>query len=181
MLAFLEGYPDVTVFLTFAYTLPLTEGAKEKAKLAEVEYGLLAPLLDGMFDAAAGKAKIVDGFEISYGWRQMSEFDDGIRTMRSAVLPLVADAQKYQKHMSAGFGLWMDFDWRKKGWDEKDPSKNYFTPAQFEASVKKALATADEYVWIYTEKPKWWTPPDAKPDVLPREYEHALRRAAGRQ
>ena len=22
----------------------------------------------------------------------------------------------------------MDYDWRKNGWDETDPAKNYFTP-----------------------------------------------------
>jgi hypothetical protein len=180
MTAFQSGYPDLTVFLTFGYSLPLAEGAKDKSKLTGVDYGLLAPFLDGMFDAAAGRTRIVDGFEISYGWRQMSEFDDGIRMMRSGVLPLVANVEKYRGHMSAGFGLWLDFDWRKKGWNETDPSKNYFTPPQFEASVKAALAHADEYVWIYTETPQWWTEPEGKPAKLPAAYEQALARAAGK-
>jgi hypothetical protein len=42
--------------------------------------------------------------------------------------------------------------WRNKAWDEKDFSKNHFTPEQFEASVRKAMATADDYVWIYTRR-----------------------------
>jgi hypothetical protein len=78
-----------------------------------------------------------------------------------------------------GFGLWIDYDWRNKGWDEKDPSKNYFTPQQFESSAKAALSTADEYVWVYTEKPRWWDPQTGKPAALPREYQEALRRARG--
>jgi hypothetical protein len=26
------------------------------------------------------------------------------------------------------------------------------------SELRAALATADEYVWIYTEQPRWWTP-----------------------
>ena len=177
MTAFQQGYPDLTVFLTFGYTLPLVQGAKDKSKLAGVEYGLLAPFLDGMLEVARGKAKIVDGFEISYAWKQMSEFDDGLKMMREGVLPIVADADKYRAHMSAGFGVWMDQDWRKNGWDVNDATKNYFTPQQFQASVKKALATADEYVWIYTEKPKWWAPPNGESELLPQPYVEAVRAA----
>jgi len=177
MEAFQQGYPDLTVFLTFGYTLPLVQGAKDKSKLAGVEYGLLAPFLDGMLEVVRGNGKIVDGFEISYAWKQMSEFDDGLKMMRQGVLPIVADAGKYRTHMSAGFGLWMDQDWRKNGWDVNDVSKNYFTPQQFQASVKKALATADEYVWIYTEKPKWWAPPSGESELLPSGYVEAVRAA----
>jgi len=150
MSAFQQGYPDLTVFLTFGYTLPLVQGAKDKSKLAAVECGLLAPFLDGMFEVATWHATIVDGFEISYGWRQKSEFEDGLMMMRIHVLTIVADADRYRAHNSAGFGLWMDQDWRKNGWDVNDFSKNYFTPQQFQASVTKALEAADEYVWIYT-------------------------------
>ena len=177
MEAFQQGYPDLTVFLTFGYTLPLVQGAKDKSKLAGVEYSLLAPFLDGMLEVARGDAKIVDGFEISYAWKQMSEFDDGLKMMRQGVLPIVGSVDQYRAHMSAGFGLWMDQDWRKNGWDVTDLSKNYFTPQQFQASVSKALATADEYVWIYTEKPKWWAPPGGEAELLPPAYVEALRNA----
>jgi hypothetical protein len=180
MNAFQEGYPDLVVFLTFGYSLPYSQAGADTAKLAEVDYGLLKPFLDGMFDAAAGKAKIVDGFEISYGYKTPQQFDEVPVMLKQTVLPWVDDRDKYLAHVSVSFGLWMDYDWRKKGWDEKDLSKNYFTPQQFEQSVKKALSTADEYVWIYTEKPRWWDPQSAKPAALPREYEQAVRRAAGR-
>jgi hypothetical protein len=180
MKSFQDGYPDLTIFLTFGYSLALAEGASDKSKLAGVEYGLLAPFLDGMFDAAAGKTKIVDGFEISYAWKQPAQFDEGLKTMRVGALPIVADAEKYRAHLSAGFGLWMDNDWRKNGWDVNNPDKNFFTPAQFEQSVREALDTSDEFVWIYTEEPKWWTMPDGKPQKLPPPYSEAVRKAAGK-
>jgi hypothetical protein len=181
MNAFQGEFPDLVVFLTFGYSLPHAQAGVDKAKLAQVDYGLLKSFLDGMFDAAAGKSTIVDGFEISYGYKTAQQFSDAATTVKKTILPWVADRQKYVKHGALGFGLWIDYDWRKYGWDEKDISKNYFTPNQFEASVKHALATADEYVWIYTEKPRWWDPQTGKPTALPWEYDKALRRATGRE
>jgi hypothetical protein len=42
--------------------------------------------------------------------------------------------------------------------------------------VRQALALADEYVWIYSETPRWWSK-EGKPIKLPEAYEAALRRA----
>jgi hypothetical protein len=179
MRAFQDGYPGLTVFLTFGQSLPYAQlnGSTDRAKLAGVDYGLLAPFLDGMFDAAEGKATIVDGFEISYGYKAPAQFDEAVVTVKQKLLPLVADKGQYLKHVSMGFGLWMDYDWRKNGWDASDPSKNYFTPDQFQSSVRDALQRCDQYVWIYTESPRWWTNPDGKPDKLPDAYVEAVRKA----
>ena len=66
----------------------------------------------------------------------------------------------------------MDYDWRENGWNVSDSSRNYFTPEQFESSVKAAVARSDQYVWVYTEQPRWWTR-----EKLPLPYVEALRRA----
>lgn len=180
MTAFQQEFPDLVVFLTWSYSLPFRQSGGDEMKLPQTEYGLLKPFLDGMFEAAAGKTKIVDGFESSYGFKSAAQFDAVPIAMKKTVLPWMSDREKYLRHGSLGFGLWMDYDWRRKAWDEKDFAKNHFSPAEFEASVKKALAASDEYVWIYTEKPRWWTSPDGKPAALPAEYDRAVRRAVGR-
>jgi hypothetical protein len=182
MAAFQEGYPDLVIFLTYGHSLPSSRLASGKAKLADVDYGLLAPFLDGMFDAAAGKSKIVDGYELSYGFKEARQFDEVPMTIKRKVMKIVeTDPAKFATHSSLGFGLWMDNNWRKNGWNEKDFSQNYFTPEQFQQSVSKALDTADEYVWIYTETPRWWTLPDGLPTKLPEPYVDALRRARAEQ
>src|SRR5688500_3044782 len=140
MNAFQEGYPDLTILMTWAYSLPYQQsgggagGAGDAAKLAQADYGLLKPFLDGMFDAARGKAKIVDGFESSYGYKEPKQFDEARTLMAQSVLPMIGDelADKYKVHGSVAFGLWMDNDWRNKAWDEKDFSKNHFPPQEFE-------------------------------------------------
>jgi hypothetical protein len=42
--------------------------------------------------------------------------------------------------------------------------------------LRAALKQADEYVWIYTETPRWWTK-DGTPEKLPSDYVEAVRTA----
>ena len=174
MEAFQKSYPDVKIFLTFGFTLPQAQVDINPTGLPHIQYGLLPALLNGMLDAAKGKAKIIDGFEMSYGYKDKVQFDD-VPKIRQRSMKLVANRGKYDKYYAFGFGLWMDMNSQKYGWNTKDVGKNYFTPEQFEKSVRTALERSDEYVWIYTEAPKWWSP-KGKQD-LPAEYDTALRRA----
>lgn len=176
MRAFQDGFPGLTIFLTYGYCLPWQESNGGKRPLADTPYGLLAPFLDGMLEAAAGGTRIVDGYEYAYGFKDTARFTAAHRTMREELLPMVAHPGTYRAAVSAGFGIWMDYDWRNKGWDVGDAAKNYYTPEAFEASVRAALAATDEYVWIYTEKPRWWSDGGGPVD-LPAPYSDALRRA----
>ena len=140
MSSFQDGFGDnVVVFLTFGFSLPDAETSGDLKKLPQVKYGLLRPFLEGMLDAARPGSTIVDGYEISYGYRDPKQFADAQRSVHQRLAEWADDAEKYRKTVSLGFGLWMDFDWRKNGWDVTDFSKNYFTPEQFEKSVGYAL------------------------------------------
>ncbi len=176
MEAFQEGYPGLTVFLTFGYSLPWLESGSGRGALADCHYGLLAPFMDGMVDAAKGATRLVDGHELSYGYRDPDQYTAAYRTVKTNLLPIVRAPEKYARFVSLGFGVWLDRDWRKHGWEVEDFSKNYFTPEAFEASVRAALTTTDEYVWIYTETPRWWSD-QGGPVKLPTAYAEALRKA----
>jgi hypothetical protein len=176
MAALQEGYPDLTVFLTFGDSLPWKQGERGRKPMAECAYGLLVPFLDGMIEAARGRTRIVDGHELSYGYRDASAFLDARRAITRDAATLASDRAAYGRVVSAGFGLWLDYDWRKKGWNAQDPDKNYFSPGGFETALRAALEQSDEYVWIYTETPRWWSP--SGPTVaLPPAYVEAVRRA----
>jgi hypothetical protein len=174
MSGFQKGFPDVKVFLTFGFTLPEMQIEANPKGLAAVDYGLMPSLLNGMLDAAEGKSQIIDGYEPSYAYKEQAQFDES-KKIRERSKRLVANADKYAKHYAFGYGIWMDLDWRKYGWDTKDFTKNFFTPQAFEKTVGMALKESDEYVWIYTEKPFWWS--DKGPKELPKEYVDALERA----
>ena len=180
MAAFQEGFPDLHVLLTFGHTLPYGQTNGEKDKLAKAEYGLAAPFLDGLFDAAAGRSRIIDGYELSYGFKHLQRFREAKELFQAQIPDFAGSPQKLKEHGRLGFGLWMDYDWRNKAWVEDDYSRNHFTPIQFEVSLHEAWKNTDRYVWIYTETPKWWTEPDGKPEKVYRDYEKAVRRATGR-
>ncbi len=176
MQSFQSGYPDLTVFLTFGYSLPWAETENGRKPLADCHYGLLAPFLDGMLEAAHGQTRLVDGCELSYGYKTTEQFVAARKAAQQGLLPIVGDAESYRKYMELGFGIWLDQDWRKHGWDVAGVSKNYFTPGTFQASVRSALNICDQYVWIYSESPHWWNE-SGGPSKLPEEYVEALKKA----
>ena len=178
MHAFQEGYPNLTVFLTFGYSLPWHETSNGKKALADCRYGLLAPFLDGLISAASGHTRLVDGFELSYGYKSAAQFSTARREVTQDLTPIVRDEDKYRERFSLAFGLWLDHDWRKAGWNSERPEQNYFSPEILFATVREALQIADEYVWIYSETPRWWSA-EGPPVKLPADYGYALLKAKG--
>lgn len=165
-----KAYPDITILLTFGYSIAQPKGgAKDRS---EVHYGLLADFLDGMLDGCPDRAMIVDAWESSYPYKRQEQFAEAYETIRRRSAEWSAKPEEYQRFVRAGFGLWMDHNWRKTGWDVEDFSKNHFTPAEFESAVHAALRTSDAYVWIYTEQPRWWTN-----EKLPQPYVEALKKS----
>jgi hypothetical protein len=144
--------------------------------LKSCSYGLLAPFLDGMVDAAKGESRIIDGHELSYPDREPWRYPAAYREIRKGVLRIVADPAKYRRVFSVSFGIWLDQQWRKYPWEVERLDKNYFPPRTFELVVRKALETTDQYVWIYTEIPRWWSE-EGKQVKLPEVYVTAMRRA----
>ena len=179
MQAFQAGFPRVTIFLTFGYSLPWHESREGKVSLSDCHYGLLAPFLDGMLEAAREGVRFIDGHELSYGYKNADRFHQAYAAMRQDLLPIVADPGRYRRFVSFGFGLWMDNQWRTLGWNTEDFSKNFFSPDDFESSLRRAIEAADEYVWVYTETPCWWSN-EGTPVKLPEAYLEAVRRARNR-
>ncbi len=179
MQAFQAGFPKVTVFLTFGYSLPWHESRQGKVSQSDSHYGLLAPFLDGMLETARDGVRFVDGYELSYGYKNAEQFNQAHAAMRQDLLPIVADPGRYRRFFSLGFGLWMDNQWRTVGWNTDDFSKNFFSPADFESSLRCAIEAADDYVWIYTETPRWWSN-EGTAVKLPEAYSEAVRRARNR-
>ena len=70
----------------------------------------------------------------------------------------------------------MDFQSDERGWDQKNQDRNWHTPKSFERSLRLALDASDEYVWLYSQKPRWWTSTGGTRD-LPAAYDQAVRRA----
>ena len=108
MQAFQKAYPGLTVFLTLGYSYPWRQMNNGARPLKESSYGLLAPFLDGMVDAAKGKTRIVDGHENAYRYREPQRFPEAYQMMQRGLLPLVADPRRYARCFRFSFGIWMD-------------------------------------------------------------------------
>jgi hypothetical protein len=181
MQAFQEGHPDLVVITTFGPSFALMQAGGNKDKLPDADYGLLAPFFDGMAQATRGRARLVDGFEASYSFREPARYTAAYRLMSEEVLPILASPKEYRRACSFGFGIWLDYSSDHLGWHVDDFTKNHFTPQALEVAARAALETSDEYVWIYTERLKWWSDEtQGKPVKLPAPYAEALRRARGR-
>jgi hypothetical protein len=163
-----QEFPDVTVLLTFAYEL--SQRRADKKDRSAAPYGLLADFLDGVLEACTKGTVLVDAYEFAYPYKERKQFEQAHETITQKALEWTAVPEQYKAHVRAGFGLWMDH--KRKGWDAADFAKNYFSPAEFETAARAALEVSDGYVWVYTERPKWWTN-----ELLPAAYVEALAKA----
>lgn len=176
MRAFEQGYPGLTVFVTLTASWPYIEAHGKADVLERAPYGLLVAFIDGMIGAASDSARIVDGMEASFPARDTSKVLWYQDVQSRDVLAWHSDTTKYRRVISRSMAIWLDFDWRTRGWDGARPDRNYNSPARLEIAVRKALQGADEYVWIYNETPRWWTEAGGR-TALPSAYDAALRRA----
>ena len=120
--------------------------------------------------------RIVDGAEGSYPARDPALIDEYFRVQTHGVTTWVSDSTRYRRVVSRSFGIWLDHDWRHRGWNMRQPEKNYRPPGKLKVVVRRALQLADDYVWVYSETPRWWTEA-GKPRNLPATYDRALRDA----
>lgn len=176
MRAFQQEDPDITIVFTWGLTLAYLQTDGAVAKLPATEYGLLPAFITGMVDAASPDVSLVDGYEGAYGFRDAGHFDAARKIFATLALPFTDNPEAYRRRFTLGFGIWLDMDWRKHGWNPAEPAKNYFTPDQFQQSVRIALQSSDRYVWIYTEQPRWWSA-EGRPLKLSAPYIQSLRDA----
>ena len=176
MEGFQKGYPDLIIFLTYGYGLPWDKSEEGRKSLEDCDYGLLAPFLDGMISAAKGKTRFIDGNESAYWYPTPGHFTKGKLKLQTNVRQIIQNPRRYSQLFTVSFGIWMDFNWREQGWNTKNLDKNPRSPKLLENLLRKALSEANEYVWVYTETPRWWSA-SGKPEKLPLEYDAALRNA----
>ncbi len=174
-----EEYPDITFMTLFGFTSSQNVWDQKPFQKALSEWwlgGLYPAFLNGVIEAMPKGARFLDGHEWGYYYGSKTEFLQGYWNMVSGCKHLVLPQnwKKYREVLSAGFGLYMDRNWRTEPYTFKadDISKNFWSPEAFEARATEALTISDEYVWVYTECLNWWTG-----DNLPLEYQEALERA----
>ena len=167
-----EEYPDITILSLYGPSLPYLQA--KGTQLENADYALLVAFFDGMCEAAHPKTTIVEGFETSYPYRKLKEFKEG-RNIMARASKLSSNPAALKKTLRTGFASWVDYNSASVVWHTDDLSKNYFSPAGFRAALNYALTESDKYVWVYSERTKWWDGDYVKPyPITPKPYWDAL-------
>ena len=147
-----QEWPQLKLFLLFGYYVGNLDDPTQH------HYGLYPAFLDGLFLGAPDNAEITDGWEMSYTYSTLTEFHRAYWWIRGGALALCHVPQAYSRKVKVGFGIWPDPDevgGLPYGWDAQDFSINYRTPENLRATMRAALETTDEYLWLFSGKIDW--------------------------
>ncbi|OGV67062.1 MAG: hypothetical protein A3K19_01665 [Lentisphaerae bacterium RIFOXYB12_FULL_65_16] len=140
-------------------------------RLSQEYYSLLPAFFNGMLDAAASDVLFTDGNESAYYYTSPIQFYQSFHTVKQRALCLVApeNTRTYQTQMQMSQALYVDYLFALGIWGQRRSPAPALTPAErqqwFEHNTYYALATADEFVWLYSEKMDWWKNVDLPPGL----------------
>ena len=180
MQAIAAEYPDMTLFCYFmqSINMPAAAYADPRIALEQRSYGLYSSFMDGWLDAIPPTLTLVDGCENgSYLYNAQREFLAANLWMKGDCQALVSpeNRAKYRAQVQTSFGFYLDAYWHLKdsewgAWyiDGLGGSR----AARLQANAATGLRVADEYIWLWGEKFRWWpmangATPKRWPEVLP--------------
>lgn len=128
--------------------------------LAHNQYGLYLPFVKGMLDAAKPGVVFIDGNESTYYIQRLKQYKKAYQLCREIARALLGpnNQAKLNTQQSIAVAMYVDRTFgSRKG---RKTIGNYLTPKQraklFSYQIQEALNTADEYVWVYSERMNWW-------------------------
>jgi len=168
-------YPDATIFSYFLLSIaaPSARHDDPRRALATEGYGLLPAFLDGWLDAAPPTLTFVDGDERGYRYNDPKDYLEAAVQIRGEFQQVISreNRAKYRAQVQVSSGLYLDAY-------VNPPSSPWYIDGKGGSRVRRlaenlasALRAADEYVWIYGEKGRWWPGGNGQykpwPEVLP--------------
>ena len=164
--------------------LPASDLVAAKNRLQSAWWGLHLPFTLGIMDAIDKDINFIDGNEEAYYYTSAIEYYKVRKELEDDIRSLVPPGlrQKVKANYHIGHAISTDYitgNWfgYLNGFSNRLSGQGVvLTPEQramwFEHNVYYALKTADEYAWIYSEGPNWWTG-----EKVPEGYFDALLRA----
>jgi hypothetical protein len=147
MTAVAANVPDIMLLSLYGHSLPLPY-LRDGKSLQEAHYSLLPAFYDGLLEAMPAGGRLIDGYEFAYPFKERRQFLKGYQQIHQDALKLSAVPDRYREKVKAGFGLWLDY--RRQ--------LTHFSPEEFRQALRSALEVSDEYVWIYTQGPRFFPP-----------------------
>jgi len=142
------------------------DSAVRMQKLSERAWALYCPFFIGMLDAAGPEVVLIDGNELAYYYGTPYDFYYHYHELYRSSLILIPKElrSKYLNQTRAGNAVYYDL-LMTDGYGQTRESpvhvpSHYMTPGErlqfLEQNVYYGLATADEYLWFYSESVNWW-------------------------
>jgi hypothetical protein len=177
----LSDYQSASPFSQFI--LPVVDPLSAIEKLEYGYWGLHLPFTLGIINKINEDVTFIDANEEAYYYTSAIEYYKFRDIIFNDALTLVPEKlrKKYKSKYSIGHAISTDYIAANWVGLNSFPYKlsaqaEMLTPEQraqwFEHNVYYALSTTDEYAWLYTEGPNWWTG-----DKIPSGFEDALVRA----
>jgi hypothetical protein len=167
------------VFLTFfmnSVNAPvLIAPDKEMALRESRKYNLYPAFINGWLDAAPSSIIFVDGCEDQgYAANDQLAFLQTANQVRNTAQNLVAPENrlKYLAQVQLSFGLYLDAYVNPPGSPWRIDPKGVSPTRRLQINTGYAAGAANEYVWLYGEKYRWW--PTPKSNVNPESWEDKL-------
>jgi hypothetical protein len=160
--------PKAKILMFYQFSMPYVyasrnpDPVKRALDVNKSPYGLMAPFLDGMLEAAGPGIQFVDGNEFSYYYKSPVEFFRAYNMMRQSAKMYVAPElrDKFDRQVRAGQALYADYVFNTRPDIFKNNVAIGMTPEEqkkwFEHNTYYALQSSDEYVWLYSEQMDWW-------------------------
>jgi hypothetical protein len=172
MRTIVSEYPNVVLlnYFLFSYcTEGLVAGPDQESELAISDVALLVPFADGWLDVLPPTALLVDGNERAYHYSGNAAFDAAYVQLKGQCQALVSPANrpKFRCQVQVSHGIYLDLRLNPPGVSSVAPEESGFRAERLEEDVFSALKAADQYVWIYGQRARWWPPWQPRATVLP--------------
>jgi len=144
------------------------------------EFGLLHDFMLGVLDGADPGTRIIDGNEPSYYATTPEAYLEANDFVHNAMLNIIPKDlhNKYREQVSIAHAVYTDIH---DGSRDKHYLSTYMTPAEramgLERIIYMALKYSDQYVWMYTQKPRYLHNQYVAPEMIPA-IERAKRKVA---
>jgi hypothetical protein len=160
MLALQSEMPDVKVLMMFGPNIARAESEYLQGQLEGADWWPLAFFMDGMLDVINPQARVIDGNEGSYYYTRATEFSDAREFNRGAEnIFSLANREKFRNQFQFGNAIYVDGVmnlWKSARFLGYYLANDQERRQYLEHNLYHALATSDEYVWVYNENMDWW-------------------------
>lgn len=173
--AIASEYPDAVILALWlnSINIPAGKSLNPESILVSSGYGLLPAFINGMIAGAPEEMVLVDGCENGY-YIEGEAFKNNALDMvlwTGACMKLVEPELrgKYRTQAQCGFGIYLDMYVNPEG------NVYYRGPKEDGGSrldrlcdnLETAFFAADQYVWVYGEKNRWWNIPQTQDPEKP--------------